>query len=369
MVNQREEFVRLASQEGANVSELCRRFEISRKTGYKWLARWASEGVAGLEDQSLRPRNSPGKTSGAIEAKVLKVRKAHPAWGARKIAHVLLRDQGLALASSTVNSILKRNGCISAQASEAATAWQRFEHEAPNDLWQMDFKGHFATDQGRCHPLTVIDDHSRYNLVLDATAGETLIEVQPRLERAFERYGLPRRINTDNGPPWGSGGQTQLTRLGLWLIRMGVTLSNSRPAHPQTNGKDERFHRTLKAEALGSRSFSDVDDVQRRFDEWRPVYNFVRPHESLAMQTPSQRYRASLRSMPTTLPPIEYGPEDIVRKVQSNGWISFKGREYKLSNVLHGLPVALRSRADDDAIKDVFFCHQRVASIDLSDDA
>jgi transposase len=206
MVHLREEFVRLASQEGANVSELCRRFEISRKTGYKWLGRWVSEGLAGLEDQPVRPLNSPGKTPSAIEAKVLEVRQAHPVWGARKITHVLGRDHGLALASSTVNTILKRHGCITAQASQAATAWHRFEHEAPNDLWQMDFKGHFAVGAARCHPLTVLDDHSRFNLVLEAATGESLGEVQPRLQRAFERYGLPRRINTDNGPPWMASG-------------------------------------------------------------------------------------------------------------------------------------------------------------------
>lgn len=367
MVNLREEFVRLASQEGANVSELCRRFEISRKTGYKWLRRWASDGLAGLEDQSVRPLNSPGRTAAAIESKVLQTRQVHPAWGARKIAHVLHRDHGLTLASSTVNTILKRNGCIAAQASQAATAWQRFEHEAPNDLWQMDFKGHFAVGAARCHPLTVLDDHSRFNLVLEAATGESLGEVQPRLQRAFERYGLPRRINTDNGPPWMASGQADLTRLGVWLIRLDVGLSNSRPAHPQTNGKEERFHRTLKAEVLGSRQFTDFSEVQRHFDDWRRVYNAVRPHQALSMQTPAQRYQPSKRSMPKTLPAIEYGPEDVVRKVQSGGWISLGGRAIRLSQVLRGLPVALRSRADDDAVKDVYLCHHRVTTIDLRD--
>jgi transposase InsO family protein len=365
VVHQREEFVRLASQEGANVSELCRRFEISRKTGYKWLGRWSSDGLAGLQDQSVRPRNSPGKTAAAIEAKVLQTRQAHPAWGARKIAHVLQRDHGLTLAVSTVNTILKRHGCITAQASQAATAWHRFEHEAPNELWQMDFKGHFAVGLGRCHPLTVLDDHSRFNLVLEAAAGESLGEVQPRLQRAFERYGLPRRINTDNGPPWMASGQADLTRFGVWLIRLDVALSNSRPAHPQTNGKEERFHRTLKAEVLGSRQFTDFADVQRHFDDWRHIYNFVRPHQAMSMQTPSQRYQPSPRSMPKTMPAIEYGPEDVVRKVQSGGWISLGGRAIRLSQVLQGLPVALRSRADDDALKDVFLCHHRITTIDL----
>jgi transposase InsO family protein len=367
VIRQREEFVRLASQEDANLSELCRRFEISRKTGYKWLARWDSDGRAGLVDQSSRPRHSPGKTQAAVEARVLEVRRRHPAWGARKIAHVLQRDRNLELACSTVNTILKRNGCISSHASQAAMTWQRFEHEAPNDLWQMDFKGHFATEQGRCHPLTVLDDHSRFNLVLEAVSMESYDEVQPRLHRAFERYGLPRRINTDNGPPWFAGGQATVTRLGLWLIRLDVQLSHSRPAHPQTNGKEERFHRTLKAEALGSRSFSTFEQVQRHFDTWRCSYNFDRPHQALGMQTPSQRYRASARALPKSLPPIEYGPDDVVRRVQSGGWISLNGRDIRLWEVLRGQPVALRPRAEEDAVLDVYFCHQRLYSIDLKE--
>ena len=361
--DQREEFVRLARQADANVSELCRRFDISRKTGYKWLSR------SDLEDRPRRPHTSPARMSTELEAQVLAVRGKHPAWGARKIAHVLARDSGVQMAPSTANSVLRRHGLITPTASRAATAWQRFEHEAPNALWQIDFKGHFPTDTVRCHALTVLDDHSRFNVVLQALSGERREPVQATLQRAFERYGLPERINGDNGPPWGCPFDGSLTALGVWLIRLGVRLSHSRPLHPQTNGKDERFHRTLSAEVLLGRRFRDLDDAQRHFSRWRHVYNFERPHEAIGMETPASRYTASSRSMPARLPPLEYGPDDIVRRVGDGGRINLRGhKNLRVGKALIGQHVALRPRADRDSTFDVFFCHQQVATIDLPAD-
>jgi transposase InsO family protein len=365
--DQREEFVRLAGLESVSFSELCRRFSISRKTGYKWLERWRSEGAAGLSNQSCRPRSSPARTPSDLEEQVLEVRAKHPAWGARKIAHVLKRDREVVLATSTVNSILRRHGCISAAASEAAKPWQRFEHEAPNDLWQMDFKGHFPVGDVRCHPLTVIDDHSRYNLVLQASDSESYEFVKATLQRAFEHYGLPQRINTDNGAPWRAPGLPGFTRLGLWFVRLGIRLSHSRPAHPQTNGKDERFHRSFKAEVLGLRSFDNLVAAQIHFDDWRRIYNHVRPHDSLQMDTPSQHYRPSARSMPTTLPPVEYGPDDLVRKVQAGGFVDFKGRKLRVYESLRGQHVAFRPRIDCENTFDLFFCLQQFGSINLTE--
>jgi transposase InsO family protein len=357
--DQREEFVRLANQAEANVSELCRRFKISRKTGYKWLAR------DDLEDRSRRPHSSPARMPGELEARVIGLRAEHPAWGGRKIAHVLARDAGVQMAPSTANSVLRRHGLLSPAASEAATAWCRFEHEAPNDLWQMDFKGHFATDTQRCHPLTVLDDHSRFNVVLHALAGERREPVQRVLQSAFERYGLPERINTDNGPPWGCPMQGALTGLGVWLIRLGVRLSHSRPLHPQTNGKDERFHRTMGAEVLLGRRFQDLDDAQRHFSHWRHIYNFKRPHEALGMHTPASRYIASSRSMPGKLANVEYGPDDIVRRVGDAGRISFRGLKLRVGKALIGQHVALRPRIDRDGAFDVYFCHHKLDPIEL----
>lgn len=361
MIDQREEFVRLARLETANVSELCRRFQISRKTGYKWLGRDT------FEDRSRRPHSSPLRTQAHVEAMVLAVRDEHPAWGGRKIARVLERDRQVVLAPSTVNAVLHRHGRISPQASQAATPWQRFEHEAANDLWQIDFKGHFPTGQQRCHPLTVLDDYSRFNVVLEALCDERLTSVQPVLQRAFERYGLPGRINADNGPPWGAQAQGGLTQLAVWLIRLGVRVSYSRPLHPQTNGKDERFHRSLKAEVLARHELRDLDDAQRHFSRWRNVYNFERPHEALKMQTPGSRYTPSPRSMPKEPPPIEYLHGDLVRKVQQGGWIHLNGREIRVGKGLVGQPVACRPLADRDGEYAIFFCHHKLDEIDLKE--
>ncbi len=363
VTDQRKEFVQLAHMPDTNISELCRRFEISRKTGYKWLAR------ANCEDGSRRPLSSPKRTEAALEDKVLQVRHKHPAWGARKIAHVLLRDEGVMLASSTVNSVLRRHGCITQQASQASTPWQRFEHETPNSLWQIDFKGHFVTGAQRCHPLTVLDDHSRFNVVLQALGNEQRGSVQPVLQRAFEKFGLPDRINADNGPPWGSPAEPGgLTGLQVWLTRLGVRVSYSRPMHPQTNGKDERFHRTLKAEVLARHEMRDLQDAQKHLARWRHVYNYERPHEALKMQTPASRYRLSSRRMQGELPPIEYLRGDLVRKVQKNGWIFLQGRQIRLSKALFGQPVACRPLAEEDGEFAVFFCHQMIAQISLNED-
>ena len=360
MKDLREEFVGLARQADANISELSRRFGISRKTGYKWLGR------PELTDQSRRPQHSPTKTAPALEANVVELRHKHPAWGGRKIAQVLYRDKAIELAPSTVTEVLRRHGLIRPENSEAVKAWQRFEQPRPNALWQMDFKGHFAVGSGRCHPLTVLDDHSRFDIALRALGGETAEVVQAELQRVFERYGLPERINTDNGAPWGSGGGG-ITALNVWWIRLGIWVSRSRPLHPQTNGKDERFHRTLKAELLVDQQFEDLSSAQQHFDRWRTEYNCLRPHEALGMQTPADRYTVSSRGMPRVLPPIEYGPDDEVRHVQACGIVKFKARRLRTSYALHGLPVAMRPHPKLDGVYDVYFCHQRVDRFDLNE--
>ncbi|MES2979636.1 MAG: IS481 family transposase [Pseudomonadota bacterium] len=367
VVEQRLEFVMMACVEGANVSQLCERFGISRKTGYKWLVRFDSQAPEeSLGDASRRPRASPRRSDAAVEAQVVQLRREHPAWGGRKIAHLLELEQGLQVACSTVTSILHRHKLIDSRASEAATAWQRFEHVAPNHLWQMDFKGHFAMAKGRCHPLTVLDDHSRYNIVLQACSNEQGTTVQAALRDVFRRYGLPARINTDNGQPWGDPRQ-YLTSLGAWLVRLGIRVSHSTPMHPQTNGKDERFHRTLKAELLNGRTFADIPQCQRAFEQWRAVYNMRRPHEALQMQIPVQRYQPSNLVYPEVLPAIEYAPSDKVRRVSKAGRISINGASVFISNALHGMLVGLRQSNQEADGLDVFFCHHRIKTLRLSE--
>lgn len=362
----REEFVLLARQDGANRRELCRRFGISPQTAYKWLARHEQQGRDGLMDRSKRPKTCPRLTPPDLERAVLELRLKHPCWGGRKLSR-RLQDLGHPpLAPSTITSVLHRHGLIDPQASDAATPWQRFEHAAPNDLWQMDFKGPFQTSEGPCHPLTVLDDHSRFNLGIRACPAQRARAVQEQLSGIFQRYGLPVRLNTDNGSPWGSPRQPgQLTELAIWLIRLGIRLSFSRPYHPQTNGKEERFHRSLKAEVLNGRSFHSLQQAQEAFDHWRDLYNHQRPHEALQLDTPTTHYRVSPRAYPERLPAIEYGPDDTVVTVKWGGEIKFRGRRVKLSNSLHGQPVAVRPDRKTEGLFEVFFVHHKLMQIDL----
>jgi len=368
IMSMRREFVKLATKEGANVRELCRRYDISPTTAYKWIDRGSVERET-YEDRSRRPLSSPNRTDEAIEQKVLAIRDAHPVWNARKIRRLLKPqlDDGQCLpAASTIGQILRRHGRIREEASAAAHVWQRFEHEAPNDLSQIDFKGHFATGQGRCYPLTMIDDHSRYSQILKACTNEQIETVKPHLIDAFRRFGLPKRMNMDNGNPWGNPTGGRYTKLTVWLIRIGIGISHSRPLHPQTNGKDERFHRTLKAEVLSNRWFSTMAEVQKAFDAWRDIYNQERPHESLELEVPASRYRASVRCYPEVLPPIEYDSTDLIRSVRSHGRVHFAGRDHYVGHAFDGQTVALRP-THDDGVWEVFFCHERIATLNRRD--
>jgi transposase InsO family protein len=362
----REEFVKLAIQPGANRRELCRRFEIAAKTGYKWLQRYAAEGRSGLEDRSRRPRRSPKRTAADIEQRVIGLRReVLGSWGPRKLARRLLIEGGPPLAPSTITGILRRSGLLN-QTAPAPRPFQRFERAAPNELWQMDYKGHFPSVNGaRCHPLTVLDDHSRFSLVLKACADEREQTVRAVLTEAFRRYGLPAAMLMDNGSPWGSAGAQPFTAFSLWLIRLGIRVAHGRPYHPQTQGKDERFHRTLKFEVLRHFNFASLEHCQREFDAFRDRYNLRRPHDALGLDTPVTRYRPSPIPFPESLPPIEYPDDLAVRRVQAEGWFSYRGRLFRVSKALRGLPVALRQSELGHSLREVLFCHQTIATIDL----
>jgi putative transposase len=367
IMDQRREFVRLAKQEGANRRELCRRYGISPATAYKWLNRWAAGGEAALADHSRRPQRSPRRTADALESHILKLRDAYPAWGARKIARCLVRAKVAPPATSTVHAVLRRNNRI-VGASGGSVGYERFEKAAPNLLWQMDFKGWVTLASGmRCHPLTIEDDHSRYLLCLRACADQQATTVKGQLETTFRRYGLPDAMFVDNGSPWGgSGFDERWTRLGVWLMKIGVAVLHSRPYHPQSRGKNERLHRTLNAEVLALRRFRDFAHVQQAFDEWRSVYNQERPHEALGQEVPASRYRASVRSMPETLPQPQYDTGDIVRRVgTTKAYIRFKGRLWPVGQAFFGEQVAIRPRGGDGQYG-IFFGAHHIASIDLT---
>lgn len=361
----RKEIVDLAMQPGSNVRELCRRFRVSPKTVYKWIRRYREQGEAGLKNRSRRPRASPGRMAPGIERKVLRMQKKYQGWGARKIWK-RLKDLGMANVPvpSAIHRVLQRNGVIDRSESLKHQPWHRFEHEAPNQLWQIDFKGWFRTNDGApCHPLTVLDDHSRYVVCLQACRNQQGETVKSKLIETFRLYGLPERMTMDNGSPWG-GDESGYTPLTAWLIRLGIAVSHSRPYHPQTQGKDERFHRTLGVELLRWHQFRNLDQVQRRFEPYRHIYNHERPHESLGMNVPASRYRISGRSFPETLSAIEYDIGDQVRIVQSRGQISYRGERIAIGKAFRDYPVALRATAEDGLL-DIYFCHQRIRQIDL----
>lgn len=364
-MDQRREFVALGSHERANISELCRRFGISRQTGYKWLGRFAGK-EEDLADRSRRPMSQPTRTSVGVEAAVLAVRDAHPAWGARKIARCLERDGIAPPAVSTVHAILKRHGRIE-PSSRMSRSYGRFEKPAANLMWQMDFKGRVQMSAGSwCHPLTVIDDHSRYALCLQACKDERRTTVKPLLEKAFRLYGLPNALYVDNGSPWGNRTPGQWTALRVWLLKLGIEVIHSRPYHPQGRGKIERFHRSLKAEVFQTCPFADLAQVQKRFDQWRTIYNTERPHDALDMGVPADRYQPSHRAMPKTLPQVEYSSQDIVRKVgTTKSYVSFKGRLWPVPQAFQGERVAIRPRKQE-GLHGVFFGATQIATIDLN---
>jgi len=368
IMESREEFVRLAEQGGVSIAELCRRFGISRQTGFSYLRRHREFGAVGLADRSRRPRTSPRRSPASIEALVLAERDANKCWGGRKLARVL-RDQGVegVPAPSTVTEILRRHRKLDPAEAAKHRPVQRFERAAPNELWQMDFKSHFAMDRGRCHPLTVLDDHCRYSLGLFACGDETMETVRGHLTSLFRRYGLPGAMLSDNGSPWGGSGAAGYTALEVWLMRVGVWLYHGRPYHPQTQGKEERFHRTLNVELLQANRFADLPACQVAFDRWRRIYNEVRPHEALGLAVPASRYQASPVGFPEVLPAPEYHATDQVRRASRDGAIRFQGRRIKLSQAFAGLDVALRT-GTTDGVWHAYFMRFAIAEVDLRSD-
>jgi len=371
LATMREEFCRLASAPGANKRELMRRYGISPPTGYKWLSRHAEGGAEALADRSRRPRASPGRTPAEMERRVVGLRREFPAWGGRKLARVL-SNRGVenVPSASTITEILRRHGLL-AESKRETHAWKRFEREKPNELWQMDFKGDFEMRNGRrCYPLTACDDHSRFNVVLEACGDMKTGTVRGHLESAFRRYGLPEAILCDNGSPWSSNWAAGTpTRLEAWLMLLGVRVLHGRPYHPQTQGKEERFHKTLKAELLGrSAGFGDRRDCQEELAKWRGIYNWTRPHESLGMEVPGERYTVSPRGMPEDPDPDPgqwYLSDDELRKVSACGIVEYKGKRLGVGEAFGGHMVALRPRTGSDF--EVWFASNRVGIFDLSE--
>ena len=363
-MSQRQHFFSLWQSKSHTVTDLCKLFGISRKTGYKWIKRGSEQAESWFDDKSKRPIYSPIKTRDEMENSIIILRTQYPDWGGRKIKRLLETQGQINIpAASTITAILRRHGLL-APSPEQTQKTIRFEHEYPNSLWQMDFKGHFLMSQKRCHPLTILDDHSRFNIVLKACAMETHEVVTDALIEAFESYGLPDRMTMDNGSPWGNKLNGKYTRLTVWLMDLGIKVSHSRPYHPQTQGKDERFHRTLKKEVLSHRYFKNLIDCQAAFDDWRETYNYVRPHDALKLEVPASRYIVSNRRYKDWTAEYEYSDDSIMRKVTLAGEISYQSKKCFLGKAFIGKCVAIKRTISKNRYE-VYYRHQRVAKMNL----
>ncbi len=330
---QRIRFVVRAASGKESMAALCREFGISRPTGYRWRRRFEQAGsAAAVAERSRRPEHSPGRTEATKQERVVALRQQH-GWGTKKLA-VLLQEEGSPLKVITINRILKRCGLVRKKDSHPP-ALQRFERAAPNELWQMDGKGEYRGGEATCYPLSILDDHSRYAVGLYGLRAFTAEQVYPCLVRTFQRYGVPEAMLMDRGAIWwGTKNGYGLTWLSVRLIEQGIALIYWRVHHPQTQGKVERFHRTLD-EAIRYRGKPKrLAEWRQALEEFRRVYNEQRPHEALQMQRPAERYRASARSYQAQPPEWEYPTGSTVRRLDENGWLRWQGRNWFVCEAL-----------------------------------
>jgi transposase InsO family protein len=346
--DQRIRFVVAASSPTANVKATCAAFGISRKTGYKWLGRHAAaRSVSELADQSRRPHESPTRTSEAMTRRVVALRQAY-GWAGEKLVP-LLAAEGLAVSARTIDRIIAREGLTRADVAPAA-ALRRFTRAAPNELWQMDAKGHYPLGRGRrCHPLSIVDDHSRFAVGLYALETLHAGKVRAALIECFERYGVPAAMLMDHGTPWwGTTNEAGLSTLGVFLLKQGIRLLHGRVRHPQTQGKVERFHRTLGERLRWWGLPRDLRGFTQALTAFRDEYNEVRPHEALGQEPPALHFRRSDRAYTARPAAWEYPCGSEVLRVDANGMITYRRRRFFVSEALRGEEVActrLASRA------------------------
>jgi len=350
-VELRVQFISEYQSELWSMTELAAQYDISRKTAYKWVARYQTGGVAALLEQSRRPQRSPTATAPALVKAVLAVRRRHPRWGAKKLLAVVMRKDATAAwpSRSTVCDLLRREGLVVPRPRRRAVphgGHALAPITGPNDTWTTDFKGEFRTgDRRYCYPLTLRDGFSRYVLRCDALLSRSYALTRRGFERAFAEYGLPARIRSDNGGPFAGPGLGRLSRLNVWWMRLGIVPERTGLGRPEQNGSHEQFHRILKAETTRPPA-ANVRRQQHRFRAFCREYNDVRPHESLHDQTPATYYQASARPLPARVPPLAYPGHCEVRRVSSAGCISWRGIPIFLTEVLEGEQVALEEVED-----------------------
>jgi transposase InsO family protein len=369
LVSERMKFI-VRLEQGEEMSALCREFGISRKTGYKFLERYKNYGVEGLGDQKRSPIRKPFKTPESIEQRVLELKARYPDWGARKIKERLGTAEELGMqppSPITVHRILRKHGKVETRKQRRANPAFRSEKirvtTAPNEIWSLDFKGQFRTqDKKLCYPLTLSDHYSRYLFQCEALEGTQSKPAEIALREAFETFGLPDAILSDNGCPFGSQGIFGLSRISLMFLRLGINVLRIEPGHPEQNGRHERMHLTLKR-ATTRPAANNLLQQQERFDRFRREYNEDRPHEALAMKTPASMWTPPIRKMPPVLPDPNYEREDLVRLVTNYGQVHLrKGQVFTLGSAFIDQPVALTEI--DDKIWRVRFMNYELGLVD-----
>ena len=346
-MSERVEFARRLAR-GERMTDLCREYGISRKTGYKYKKRYEEQGARGLFDQSRRPRRSPQRTPNELVERIIALRRKHPTWGPKKLKKRLetLDPEVRWPAASTISVLLKDEGLVTGRRRRRRASptppSERVVPTRPNELWCMDFKGQFRLgNREYCYPLTVTDQVSRFLLGCDGLSSTHAEPAGKELEMVFLEHGLPDGIRSDNGPPFASTGLGGLTQLSVWLMRLQIRLERIDPGCPQQNGRHERMHRTLKQDTTRPAA-NNMLLQQEKFDEFRRVFNEERPHEALDMQTPASVYTPSTRALPSSLPPVRYPLHDDVMFVSKSGQGLFRGQRYYVSQALAGQAVGLR---------------------------
>jgi len=366
-MDQRRRLVQMYLSQEWSLSALCREFNISRPTGYKWISRYLEAGRQGLVDQSRRPRHHPQAISDEVERLIVQSRVAHPSWGPRKLLAWFQRTRPGQLwpAASTIGEVIKRHGLsVPRRRRRKSPPYEQpfVGCDAPNRVWSADFKGWFRTQDGtRCDPLTISDNYSRYLLRCQTVRHGNHDAVQPLFEAAFREYGLPEAIRTDNGVPFATTTVAGLSRLSVWWIKLGIKAERIKPGKPQQNGRHERMHRTLKQDTA-SPPKSTWRKQQEAFDAFRDEYNHDRPHEALDNDTPAQRYQPSTRSYPLIIPQPLYPDDMRLRRIHHQGDLKWKGKQIYLSQTLAHELVALR-QTDDDRW-DIYFGPIKLAVLD-----
>jgi transposase InsO family protein len=356
----REEFVTFALRKAYPIAKLCRIYKISRKTGYKWIKR-ALEGDS-LTDRSRRPLRTKNKTPVEIEEKIINLRMENPGWGARKLYHALNKEIELP-SIKTINNILNRNGLILEEESQKRKHYRRFEREAPNELWQADFKGEFRLKNGQiCYPLTVIDDCSRYSIAI--VPKENQRGIKDEFEKILYEYGKPRELLTDNG--WCFRGyKGSCSKFEKWLMDHDILPIHGRIMHPQTQGKVERFHKTMEDELLKHREFRDIEEFKDEVLAWKEKYNNVRPHEALDNKCPAQVYEKSALKYDPTVKPYDYDYSLTVKKANKYGYILLNGNHIFVSETLAKHYLAVQPDSENENIVNIIYRNYQIGKIDL----